>query len=707
MLRLRWFRPSAGSTDSLRLSALQRMLHSGARASAAKEIRLDTDKRNDISLQGKISKLTEKTGQAPYTWHPRSDDFAARSPRNYYGRRPAHMHAGRTGSGGSPVDIEFETTPVLTKTISYGQAPGYKALDRHTDPIESVPNICEVLKPILFSPGVHYAEDPRTKHNNYEYPVDIPHVDDFKFDKIKAFIPASRDERLLAIARKENKHNKRKIKYYSSSSSLTAVLKQLHVLLSNNRPLDTSFLSKSFPATTTLSRSIGIPVSSIITPHEGGVYSMQADRSTDTEILLSCLGNVMELMMTSSEDTFKEYLKDSKKEPEDEPANAYHYAKMGKFLMRSQLDAKDTDLPGTGVFDLKTRAVCAVRYDIPYTDFCPTNYEINHTYGLYESFERELFEMARIVMFKYSLQARIGDMDGIMVAYHNVKKILGFQYLPLSFIDNIYFGPVEDKLETYKINEPRLAGETGQQLMEEIVNDIGEHWQNKRETLSTLMADHEFAISMKILEDLLDLITAKTKSKPFRMVTKRTPDSIQVVVVELDTDMVSRLDLLGAEMQQQDKDEVSATQADLPSERIKYLALNRAQQGRKFRRLNGKIWESAAPKGCYMFTIKTSQKFDDEQGEYPTPSVEILDNPSGVRWDTNYEIAEVADKTVIKDHYFQFMRRLANGQFISFNVPDFKGDLRFDENASTKQNLLRAYSAKALERAKKYRESLE
>jgi hypothetical protein len=37
-------------------------------------------------------------------------------------------------------------------------------------------------------------------------------------------------------------------------------------------------------------------------------------------------------------------------------------------------------------------------------------------------------------------QARIGNMDGIFVAYHNTAKIFGFQYVPLCEIDNRLFG---------------------------------------------------------------------------------------------------------------------------------------------------------------------------------------------------------------------------------------------------------------------------
>jgi hypothetical protein len=38
--------------------------------------------------------------------------------------------------------------------------------------------------------------------------------------------------------------------------------------------------------------------------------------------------------------------------------------------MRAQLDAQDSRLPGSGVFDIKTRAAVAIRYD-------PLNYKVS------------------------------------------------------------------------------------------------------------------------------------------------------------------------------------------------------------------------------------------------------------------------------------------------------------------------------------------
>lgn len=40
-------------------------------------------------------------------------------------------------------------------------------------------------------------------------------------------------------------------------------------------------------------------------------------------------------------------------------------------------------------------------------------------------------ELPTGLLISVSFQARIGDMDGIFVAYHNTARVFGFQYLPL------------------------------------------------------------------------------------------------------------------------------------------------------------------------------------------------------------------------------------------------------------------------------------
>lgn len=75
------------------------------------------------------------------------------------------------------------------------------------------------------------------------------------------------------------------------------------------------------------------------------------------------------------------------------------------------------------------------------------------------SFEKEYYDLIRSAFLKYryvsithgpvithptelsySFQARIGNMDGVLVAYHNTREIFGFQYIPLEEMDQRLYG---------------------------------------------------------------------------------------------------------------------------------------------------------------------------------------------------------------------------------------------------------------------------
>jgi hypothetical protein len=62
-------------------------------------------------------------------------------------------------------------------------------------------------------------------------------------------------------------------------------------------------------------------------------------------------------------------------------------------------------------------------------------YEIRSRHGEFESYEREYYDMIRAAFLKYSLQVRMGRMDGIFVAFHNTERIFGFQYISLPEMD--------------------------------------------------------------------------------------------------------------------------------------------------------------------------------------------------------------------------------------------------------------------------------
>jgi hypothetical protein len=91
------------------------------------------------------------------------------------------------------------------------------------------------------------------------------------------------------------------------------------------------------------------------------------------------------------------------------------------------------------VFDLKTRAVVSIRMNHKEYEQ-GSGYQLRFAQGEWESFEREFYDMTRATLLKYSLQVRMGRMDGIFLAYHNIERIFGFQYLSLAEMDKVLHG---------------------------------------------------------------------------------------------------------------------------------------------------------------------------------------------------------------------------------------------------------------------------
>lgn len=261
-------------------------------------------------------------------------------------------------------------------------------------------------------------------------------VADFDFNALKEYITSSRDKPLKAIAKK---HGKR---YVGSTSSMTGVLAHFHFLLSQWRPINTSMLSKEFPADLKSFTELQRTPSAIFLRWKDGSYAIDADKEFASANVLSMLGKSMEKLLTLSKDDFEKYRKSSPgqvTEKESSAPESYHYSTMGDFLMRSQLDAHDPRLPGTGMFDLKTRAVVSIRMDVSNYEK-GVGYQIKDRHGAWESYEREYYDLIRAAFLKYSMQVRMGRMDGIFVAFHNIERLFGFQYISLPEMDSTIHG---------------------------------------------------------------------------------------------------------------------------------------------------------------------------------------------------------------------------------------------------------------------------
>ncbi|KAL2136792.1 hypothetical protein VTI74DRAFT_1444 [Chaetomium olivicolor] len=324
-------------------------------------------------------------------------------------------------------------------------------------PQPPVPSLAYGLDRVLFNPGVYQIQDPRSGVFNFDpYLARIMPIKEFDFNALKQYVTSSKDTTLIQTAAELGK------KYTGSTSSMTSTLAHFHYLLSHWRPINPSMMSKGFEVEShNFTRIMRAPAATFL-HWRNGTYAIDADKEFDTANILSMLGKSMEKLLTLPKEEFEKYRKTNSDQLTEEERNgpeSFHYTTLGDFLMRSQLDAHDPRLPGTGMFDLKTRAVVTIRMDS--RDYHKgLGYEIRKRFGQWESFEREYYDMIRSAFLKYSLQVRMGRMDGIFVAFHNTERIFGFQYIPLQEMDyslhgqhDLTLGNREFKLSVHLLNE--------------------------------------------------------------------------------------------------------------------------------------------------------------------------------------------------------------------------------------------------------------
>ncbi|KAK2764910.1 hypothetical protein FQN54_008607 [Arachnomyces sp. PD_36] len=322
-----------------------------------------------------------------------------------------------------------------------------RADDMELTPVDtempSVPKLSYGLDRVLFNPGVYHLQDPRSRVYNFDpYLGSIMPISEFDFDALNEYITSSKDQSLHDLASKLGK------KYVGSSSSMTSVLSHFHFLLSQWREINTSTVSQGFPSPLRSFTKLSRGPAAVFLRYKDGVYAVDADKEFENATVLMNLGKSMEKLLTLSTEDFERYRRTSKnKISQDEQTDpeAYHFSTIGDFVIRSQLDAYDPRLPGTGMFDLKTRAVVSIRMNTKNPE-PGLGYQIKGRFGGYESYEREYFDMIRAAFLKYSLQVRIGRMDGIFVAFHNTERIFGFQYISLPEMDHSLHGQEDTTL---------------------------------------------------------------------------------------------------------------------------------------------------------------------------------------------------------------------------------------------------------------------
>lgn len=334
---------------------------------------------------------------------------------------------------------------------------------------------------MFLSHGVYYLRDQRSRVFNFDpYLEKIMPVSEFDFSLLKDYITSSRDTTLLDIAKRCE------AQFVGSTSTMTGLLTQLHFLISSWRGVNTSMLSKSINVTTTKFTKMTMAPSSVFLRWRDGVYALDADKSGNPSTILSFLGRSLEKLLLLPTTEFERYRK-SNENPinasEQKVPEAYHYTKFGTMLMRSQLDAYDSRLPGSGVFDIKTRAAITIRMDQNEGE-ASKGYEIRYPHGDWQSYEREYYDLLRSSLLKFSLQVRMGRMDGIYLAYHNVDRLFGFQYMSVSEMDLAIHGQMDTTL-----GDQEFRASLG--ILQEILNRATEAFpqQSSRITFHTMEGD--------------------------------------------------------------------------------------------------------------------------------------------------------------------------------------------------------------------------
>lgn len=377
-------------------------------------------------------------------------------------------------------------------------------------PIErsTVPTLGHDLSRVLFNPGVYQLQDPRSRVWNFDpYLGNIMPVSEFNYDALNKYITSSADSHLRDVALK---HEQR---YIGSTSSMSGVLSHFHFLLSAWRELTLNNLSRGFGDDGRQFTKIQRGPTAIFLRYKAGVYAVDADKEYDSANILMSLGRSMEKLLTNEKDEFERYRRthDAQKDSQVQSTEpeAYHYSKLGQFLIRSQLDAYDPRLPGTGMFDLKTRAVAAVRMMVR-EHATGAGYQIKERFGTWESFEREYYDMMRSAFLKYSLQVRMGRMDGIFVAYHNTERLFGFQYIPLTEMDLALHGQSNRTLgdREFRLSVGLLSDIFDQATAQFPKQSLRFHFETREAT--SVQAPHMYIFAEPVSnEEIADIQTAK------------------------------------------------------------------------------------------------------------------------------------------------------------------------------------------------------
>jgi hypothetical protein len=310
--------------------------------------------------------------------------------------------------------------------------------------IDKIPGLANKLDEIVQKPGIYRLSDMKDHigEQRYQYLKNIPSPDEIDFSQIPPYNPPSLDTNLLNFA-----HN-HKCKYLMSTSTISYFLSHLYYMLAGFKEANFSnmvtfreyerakYMNAQKKPYTGFLRCVDKVNNKWALDGDSGVF-------TPHHLILIQMGKILERVYTMEPDHFNHtFLKDRQNLSLHAPLEDDYHRFMvlnDTICLRSQIDSKSTTNEGNIVFEIKSRALAPLRYDITqYEKYL--DYSINSIYGEINSYEREYYDLIRGAFLKYYFQLKIGRMDGAFIGYHNTKENFGFEYVKTSTIEKLIFG---------------------------------------------------------------------------------------------------------------------------------------------------------------------------------------------------------------------------------------------------------------------------
>lgn len=412
---------------------------------------------------------------------------------------------------------------------------------------EKIPTLNSTLEPIIAHKGIYQLSEMAGKMSPKEH-AHLAHIlqpDQIDFEQIGAYTHSSQDTKLLSFAKSLN------CKLITSTSACSSFLSHVHFFISTFSEPNLTFLYNFYGFDRVkYMNAQKKPYSHCLrlVDKENGIWGLDSFPSIfePHHKILMDMGKILERVYTMEPDHFQALFNKNKLNLADYPEleTDYHrYMVMNKTIaLRSQIDCRSSIGGEDIIFEIKTRAVAPVRYDVAnYQDYL--DYPLSQLCGSLCSYEREFYDLVRGGLLKYYFQLKIGDMNGAFVGYHNTVKNFGFEYIKMSSIEKVIFGSTH-KADTSFAISTKIMSEVIKRTIEILKDEKFEFlnlsvYADANDSKLTLMIELVDYIDYESFRNL-ELKKVEGMSSIFDFY-KKTPGKDKIRVFKLDVLLYARL----------------------------------------------------------------------------------------------------------------------------------------------------------------------